>query len=67
MRSLAPVLAIAVSIVLGLALVYLYMDDRIGVATVMAACFALGAVIATALLLHGGDEQETDPGPWLHL
>jgi hypothetical protein len=43
------------------------MDDRIGVATVMAACFALGAVIATALLLHGDDDQETDPGPWLHL
>jgi hypothetical protein len=67
MRHFVPVLAVAVSIVLGLGLVYLYMDDRIGVATVMAACFALGAVIATALLLHGDDDQETDPGPWLHL
>jgi hypothetical protein len=67
MRPFVPVLAVAVSLVLGLALVYLYMDERIGVATVMAACFALGAVITTALLLHGNDEQETDPGPWLHL
>ena len=67
MRPFLPLIAIGLPIVLGLALVYLYMDDRIGVATVMAACFALGAVIATALLLHGDDEQETDPGPWLHL
>lgn len=67
MRPFVPVLAIAVSIVLGLALVYLYMDDSIGVATVMAACFALGAVIATALVLHVEDEREADPGPWLHL
>ena len=32
----------------------------------MAACFALGAVVTTALLMHGGDDQEADPGPWLH-
>jgi hypothetical protein len=33
----------------------------------MAACFALGAVAATAFLLHDEDEPEKDPGPWLHL
>jgi len=66
MRPFVPLIAIGLPIVLGLALIYLYVDGRIGVATVMAACFALGAVVATALLMHGNDDQEADPGPWLH-
>ena len=66
MRPFVPVIAIGLPIVLGLALVYLYVDGRIGVATALAACFALGAVVTTALLMHGDDDQEPDPGPWLH-
>jgi len=67
MRPFVPLIAVGLPIVLGLALLYLYVDGRIGVATVMVACFALGAVAATALLMHGDDDQEADPGPWLHL
>jgi hypothetical protein len=66
MRSFVPLIAIGLPILLGLALLYLYVDGRIGVATAMAACFALGAVVATALVMHGDDDQEADPGPWLH-
>ena len=67
MRPFVPLIAIGLPVFLGLALIYLYVDGRIGVATALAACFALGAVVATALLMHGEDDQETDHGPWLHL
>ena len=66
MRPFVPLIAVGLPIVLGLALLYLYVDGRIGVATVTVACFALGAVVATALLMHRDDDQEADPGPWLH-
>ena len=64
-RAWVPAFAVGLPIVLALGFVFLYTDGAIGLATTIAACFALGAIAVTALLLHGDDDGESDAAPWM--
>jgi hypothetical protein len=59
-RELAPILAVGLPIVAGLALVYLFVSDVIGVATLLAVAFALCAFALTTWVLHGAIEDDAD-------
>ena len=65
-RELAPILAIGMPIVAGLAVLYLFVSDVIGVATLLVAVFTLGAFAVTTWVLHGfADDNDADvPGPF---
>ena len=67
-RAWVPALAVGLPIVLALVLIFLFIDGVIGAATAIAACFALGAVAITVLMLHGEereDSEDSDQGPWM--
>jgi hypothetical protein len=49
--------AVAIPVVLGLAIIYLYLDDRVGAATALVATFAIVAITATAISLQDPDED----------
>jgi len=59
-RTLTPALAIGLAIILGLALLYVFVEGTIGMATALAGSFALGAIALTAYVLH--DDSEADDG-----
>ena len=65
-RELAPILAVGVPIVAGLALVYLFVSEVIGLATMLVVAFALSAFAVTAWVLHGfADDNDADvTGPF---
>jgi Kef-type K+ transport system membrane component KefB len=59
-RTLTPVLAVGLSIIFGLGLLYIFVEGTIGTATALAGSFALVAVAVTAYVLH--DDSEADDG-----
>ena len=64
-RELAPILAVGVPIVAGLALLYLFVTDVIGIATMLVVAFTLGAFAVTTWVLHGFADDDADvTGPF---
>jgi hypothetical protein len=65
LRALVPAFAVGLPIVMGMVLLYFFIDGAIGIATVLAGGFAIYAAVVTALMMHGEEEQDSDSGPWL--
>ena len=62
-RTLLPFLTILLPIALGLGVVILFIDGKIGAATAIAVSFALPAVAITSVVLHVGADDESTEGP----
>jgi len=64
-RALYPVLTIAMPVVAGLELGYLYISGVIGTTTALVCIFAATAIAVTGVLMQGPDEElgpDTDVG-----
>ena len=62
-RSYLPILTIVVPIVLGMAVVFLFIDGTVGAATAIAVSFALAAIAVTSVILYVGSDDESTEGP----
>ncbi len=63
-RLLLPIFVIGLPIVAGLGLLYLFISESIGIATMLVGCFALGAFAVTVIATHVGSEEEHDTTRW---
>jgi hypothetical protein len=64
-RALVPAVTVGLPIVLALVFLFLFVDGSIGAATTVAACFALGAVVLTFVMMQDEEGEERDSEPWL--
>ena len=62
-RTLAPFFTILLPIGLGLGVVVLFIDGKVGAATAIAVAFALTAVAITSVILHVGADDDATEGP----
>jgi hypothetical protein len=63
-RTLAPIFAVVLPMLMGLGLVYFYLAEIIGMATVFVGAFTLAAVVVAGVLVQATDHHEfhVDPG-----
>jgi uncharacterized membrane protein HdeD (DUF308 family) len=62
-RVLMPIFTIVLPVVLGMAVVFLFIEGTIGVATAIAISFALTAIAVTAVMVQLGSEDDSTQGP----
>ena len=66
-RVLMPIFTIVLPVTLGMAVVFLFIEGAIGVATAIVISFALTAVAVTAVMVQLGSDDDSTQGPESHL
>jgi hypothetical protein len=62
-RMLMPIFTIVLPVALGMAVVFLFIEGAIGVATAIAVSLALTAVAVTAVMVQLGGDDDSTQGP----
>ena len=60
---LMPIFTIVLPVTLGMAVVFLFIEGTIGVATAIVISFALTAVAVTAVMVQLGSDDDSTQGP----